>query len=1065
MDHLQLSVFLEQEFLELLLLMYLFLLEIQHLKGCIISLDPVSDANLPTVKSEIIKDSEILNHNTVISQNSVYNGNRRVSIAGTNFFEFELPQNPESNSYVSTSSSITYTTDCTHTTGPISAVEVTSAGKNYTTLPSIESIDSIEGVRGDLVSVSEDIGVIEKVKINDVGYDFPTDSTLKPSASLPQIINVDSFAKVDFIDIVSGGRGYSAAPELLFFDGKTGNQITDISTRYSLGDSSVTILSNTRGINNSVPTVLPIKNTNGVGISTVGFNTVTKDVTVTMAIGFSTSFPFEVGDEVMIENISTVGVGTTIKGYNSKDYGYKLFTLTEVTPNIGGIGSVAYNLSNELGEGEIPGEFDVINSAGQIIAQKNFPTFDVVVTTSDYFTGEKVTTNGKEGIVQSWDRPTKTLRVLSSDNFVEGEVVRGLTSELSGTALKVTSYESYFETDVSAQIFSGNQTDSGFLNDNLQRVQDNFYYQNFSYSLKSTIPFDDWNDVVSSVNHTLGYKKFGDLQIESTNLDGLKVGISTELTDVSIVSSLDGFVDTNCVFDFDIATENNINLSDGSVLSDEIILNNKILTDFTESFGNRVLSIDDISPQFNSNPRATAFSILDTFNLDDVRFRKYFTYLKDKRFTQERQGLIVDLIHDGTFGYLNQYARVESVYDQGSFDFSISGSDGQLLFFPTKSTINDYHLTAISYNLNDNYLSTGSTSIGGVLIDSESTIVNSGSSATIVSIGNTYHSLKVLVEIAPDVSNPSYGNTATINGNEFEAQELNIVHDGSDVSILEYGKLTTSPGGLSATGFGTYTAYLDGSNIKVDFNPSGIGTNAVVNAIVVGLSSVSSGISTLDLKHARLQSTTTNIASSGSPTQNVVTEYPSHLDVAEDRYDAGYFMIQVHDTTNDRYEFLEYFVVDDHIEGATTGETFETEWANIQTHSGLGTFGSRVIADSVGLAATTQVLFTPVAGIDATVHVYTNALRIEDDSKDTINFINGTIETGSGDYTGTERDIKRSFNLTHKNDEIFERIVTGSGINTSSNSITVPNHFYVTGEQIEYAISQVLETVDRLVLV
>ena len=1017
------------------------------------SLDPVSDANLPTVKSEIIKDSEILNYNTIITQNSIYNGNRRISVAGTNFFEFELPQNPESNSYVSTSSSITYTTDCTHTTGPISAVEVTSAGKNYTTLPSIESINSIEGVRGDLVSVSEDIGVIEKVKINDVGYDFPTDSTLKPSASLPQIINVDSFAKVELIDIVSGGRGYTAAPELLFFDGKTGDQITDISTKYSLGDSEVTILSNTRGINNATPTVLPIKNTNGVGISTVGFNTVTKDVTVTMAIGFSTSFPFEVGDQVMIENISTVGVGTTIKGYNSKEYGYKLFTLNAVTPNIGGIGSVAYNLSNELGEGEIPGEFDVVNSSGQIIAQKNFPTFEVLLSTGDYLDGEKVTTNGKEGIVQSWDRTTKTLRVLSSDNFVEGEVIRGLTSELSGTSLNVTSYESYFETDVSAQIFSGNQTGSGFLNDNLQRIQDNFYYQNFSYSLKSTIPFDDWNDAVSSVNHTLGYKKFGDLQVESTNSDvSMRVGISTELTEVSVVSSLDGFVDTNCVFDFDIATENNVNLSDGSVLSDEIILDNKILTDFTESSGNRVLSIDDISTQFNSNPRATAFSILDSFNLDDVRFRKYFTYLKDKRFTQERQGLIVDLIHDGNVGYLNQYARVESVYDQGSFDFSISGSDGQLLFFPTKSSINDYHLTSISYNLNDNYLSTGSTSIGGVLIDSNSTIINSGSSATIVSIGNTYHSLKVLVEITPDVTNPSLGNGATINGNEFEAQELNIVHDGSDVSILEYGKLTTSPGGLSATGFGTYTAYLDGSNIKVDFNPSGIGTNAVVNAIVVGLSSVSSGISTLDLKHARLQSTTTNIASSGSPTENVITEYPSHLDVAEDRYDAGYFMIQVHDTTNDRYEFLEYFVVDDHIEGETTGETFDTEWANIQTHSGLGTFGSRLIADSVGLAATTQVLFTPVAGIDATVHVYTNALRIEDDSKDTINFNNGTIETGSGDYTGTERDIMRSFNLTHKNDPIFERVITaGSGINTSSNSITVPNHFYVTGEQIEYA--------------
>ena len=1015
------------------------------------SLDPVSDTNLPNVKLEIIRDSETLNNNSIITQNSVYNGNRRISIAGTNFFKFELAEVPEANSYDPTLSSITYTTDCTHTNGPISTVELTSSGKNYTTLPAIESINSIEGVGGDLVAISADIGTIEKVKINDVGYDFPTDATLKPSASLPQIINVDSFAKVENIDIISGGRGYSSAPELLLFDGKTGDQITDISTRYALGDSSVTILSNTRGINNSTPTILPVRNTNGVGISTVGFNTTTRDVTVHMSVGFSTAFPFEVGDQVMVENTSHVGVGTTVKGYNSKDYGYKLFTLTSVTPNIGGIGSVAYNLNGYLSEGETVGDFDSINSSGQIIAQKHFPTFEITLFTDDYLDGEKVISNGKEGIVQSWDRPTKILRILSSDNFTQGEVIKGLTSELSGIASKVTSYESYFETNVSAPIFSGNQTGSGFLNDNLQRIQDNFYYQNFSYSLKSTIPFDDWNDVISSVNHTLGYKKFGDLQIESTNsVQILKVNPSSELTDVSIVSSLDSFVDTNCVFDFDIATENNIILSDGTVLSDEIVLDSKILTDFTESFGNRVLSIDDISSEFNSNPRATAFTVLNSFNLSDFRFRKYFTYLRDKRFTQERQALIVDLIHDGELGYLNQYARLETVYDQGSFDFSISGSEGELLFFPNRSSINDYDITSLSYNLNDNYLSTGSTSIGGVLIDSDSTIVNSGSSATIVSIGNTYHSLKVLVEITPDVTNPSLGNGATINGNDFEAQELNIVHDGTDISILEYGKLTTSLGGLSAIGFGTYSAYLDGSNIKLDFNPSGIGTNAVVNTIVVGLSSITSGISTFDLKHARLQSTMTDIASSGSPTENVVAEYPSHISTEEDRYDAGYFMIQVHDTTNDRYEFLEYFVVDDHIEGESTGETFETEFANIQTHSGLGTFGSRVVVNSVGLAATTQVLFTPVSGIDATVHVYTNALRIEDDTKDVIDLNNATIETGYGEYTGTERDIKRSFDLTHKNDNIFERSFTGVSVNTVSNTITIPNHFYVTGEQLAY---------------
>ena len=58
--------------------------------------------------------------------------------------------------------------------------------------------------------------------------------------------------------------------------------------------------------------------------------------------------------------------------------------------------------------------------------------------------------------------------------------------------------------------------------------------------------------------------------------------------------------------------------------------------------------------------------------------------------------MIVDLVHNGTNAFMNQYGRVETTYDQGSFDFSISGTDGQLLFYPTKSTVNDYELTTLS---------------------------------------------------------------------------------------------------------------------------------------------------------------------------------------------------------------------------------------------------------------------------------------------------------------------------------------------------------------------------------
>ena len=226
-------------------------------------------------------------------------------------------------------------------------------------------------------------------------------------------------------------------------------------------------------------------------------------------------------------------------------------------------------------------------------------------------------------------------------------------------------------------------------------------------------------------------------------------------------------------------------------------------------------------------------------------------------------------IHDSASnGYLNQYAKTDTITDLGSFDFAISGNVGEFRFFPTKSRVNDYDICALSFNLDDNLIGTGNTSIGETLIQSGSVSVPS-TPTNIVSVGNTYHSLKVLVTIAPDVENISFGSTATFNSREFEYQELNICHDGTDVSLMEFGRLSTSIGELSAAGFGTYNAYLDGSNLKVDFHPEvGIGTTSVVNTIVVGLSTASSGISTIDMKHARLESRITQISSSGSPDSN-----------------------------------------------------------------------------------------------------------------------------------------------------------------------------------------------------
>ena len=95
----------------------------------------------------------------------------------------------------------------------------------------------------------------------------------------------------------------------------------------------------------------------------------------------------------------------------------------------------------------------------------------------------------------------------------------------------------------------------------MQRLEDNFYYQNFSYSLRSKVDMSTWDDVVSTLNHTAGFKKFSDFQLETTDdANTAIVGLSTDLTSYEVVNSLIGHGNLNCVSDFDLVRENSLTI-------------------------------------------------------------------------------------------------------------------------------------------------------------------------------------------------------------------------------------------------------------------------------------------------------------------------------------------------------------------------------------------------------------------------------------------------------------------------------------------------------------------------
>jgi hypothetical protein len=479
------------------------------------------------------------------------------------------------------------------------------------------------------------------------------------------------------------------------------------------------------------------------------------------------------------------------------------------------------------------------------------------------------------------------------------------------------------------------------------------------------------------------------------------------------------------VYDFDLATEKTIEI-DSKIYSDEIIFKSRVLQDYIESIGNRVLIVDDISDQFNNNPRPTRFSVVDSFKLTDARSRKYITYAVDRRFNRERQVLLVSLLHNNIDGFLNQYGRVETSVDLGSFDFSISGLEGQLLFYPTKYQVNDYNLSYVTYNLEDTISGLGNI----VKISSSTATIPAGFSTTttIVGIASTYRSSKILVQYS------------AIDNSYFEYDELTVIHNGSDVGIVDYGQLTTNTlSSISSSGLGTYSAYLSGSNLNIDFTPNvGLGVTYYVNTVRVSISNTSStGVSTSVLDTTLLDSRFTSIASSTSPSATMVAEYSKP-------YTCAYYVVSVEDKTNNQYQISEIIVADDGIIPTIT------EFGIVQTNSNIGTFDVEINGEK------TLLTFDPIPNADVEIRVFQNALRLVDteNTNTFVDLINASIESGYGTYTGTETDIKRQFDLQHKQLPIFRRSFVGSAstiVDVTNNLIRIPNHFFVTGEELTYS--------------
>ena len=578
---------------------------------------------IDVTKRDSHPDTQVINGSRISLELSQYSGNFGIKTTGVGntAFTYQVAEKPEKERYNSAGvSTFRYVTESKNAKGGINEIKIDFPGREYIRNPGITSIRSTAGKDADVRILDDNVGFPAFTEVTKIGYDYPTDKTLSPRADTYANVSVVNNYVIGHIGIVTAGKNYSTAPDLFFPDrpfAKTKVYLegTSIGSVEILEDS-LTGFSNVP----NPPRIIAINNTNGVGVVTAkcfdnsGNPNEFPLIEIKKPFGgwrpenhrLGTNFPFEVGDQVFIENVEVTQNDNPIFydegkviGYNSDMYDYQYFTITE--RNIAN-SWFKYSL---VGIGTWGGTFDPVNSAGRVIKREDLPSFNVRFDHRDFIEGESVTFGGgsAEGVIvmnEGWDRATNSFRLRGlTRNPFKGDVIVGSISNAQGKVIKSSYYERYFTLSHKSDRVKGFQKNTGKLNNDFQKIQDSDYYQNFSYSIQSEVQEKDFSDAVDSILHPTGYKNFSDLVIKSLPTAGSGRSVDLSPSPPQSDTGLNVIIDNVQSFyvknDYDFATETTIEKG----LSKFITFQNKKLTDLLSISSAKVNLLDDISNQFD----------------------------------------------------------------------------------------------------------------------------------------------------------------------------------------------------------------------------------------------------------------------------------------------------------------------------------------------------------------------------------------------------------------------------------------------------------------------------------
>jgi hypothetical protein len=901
------------------------------------SLSPINAQFSPVSKKEINYDFDQINAFQLHKENSIYSGEHSITSISSTTFSYEVEEYPEEENYNFINSTSKYSSTSTVASGPIESLKITNFEVSKE-LPQVKEIISENGQNAELLVVSSDIGSIEKIKKLDIGFDYTVDYTIRPKGNIPKIIKLTPLYQLESVGIQTRGFGYSYPPDLILIDQTTKEKYSDLELEYKIDENKVLIIQNTNRIRNSDLRIVPINNDNGFSIDEINYDTGSRVVTVKLKTGFNDidDFPFTVGEKVYIENVPLIS-GSTVKGYNSSNYGYASFEILSTSPNIGGVGATfSYSIASFVGAGTTLGVVDNFYTNGFAIPDSYLPFFNIKIKNNDFFKNETIrTVSGATGEVVDWDTRNNTLKVISSSDIEVGDIIYGETSNNYSKITEIYSPESYVDINSNSVVNKGWSDSVGFLNDSLQRVHDSNYYQYFSYDLRSEVNYNTWTNPVDSLNHTSGFKKFGNLLVNSKHEN---VGFNTNqnLGDVEVINDLQAVLDVNCVSDFDLVTENYFNI-EGALKSNEIYFNSRRLQNYIESIGNKVIIIDDISDKFKPVTPIDE-TIIDSFNKFFFRFKKYIIHISDGLNPINSQSLLLNLLHNDNIVAINQYAINDSNGEFGFFDARVNGLNLEVTFSPIIVSNKVYSINSFSFNISDSDELTGNISLGDVIEINSSTVTGIGTT-TIIKIPDSKSASKVLIVYSDQ------------NNNFYYSDEINYIQDGTNIFYNSYGELNLG----ESAGIGTYSLFYDGSDINVQIHPSG-DNEFNINAISIEMSDLTStSTDFLILSGNKLESAYVGVTTSGAPQKTLIYSYTNS-------FTSGLHQILIETESTNIINYTEILTM----LNSSNQDVYSVEFGKLNSKNEIGIIESEYSA----LTGDLEIYFTPYQDISYQARIF-----------------------------------------------------------------------------------------------